>query len=627
MNGWLKTTPSLSRRRWLPRRLATQLLVFVGLTVTLAAILSGMFFTYTTVKHARSEVEEEILFVAKNIAASTASLIITKDFPAIEEVLTLNASFPYVEAILLVDANGRVLSEAVNDNGKIHAKFGSTMIPVQQRQGSIDVATGHRLDESFWSVIFPAQVQLELWHPIKAGSLLGAVRIRYNFDELNDTVKQQWRNTLLLTAMVVVGVLFLLILLLRAPMQALRETTLFSNRLNGAIGEQMQVYQGTEEIQLLAVALNGLSSQLKYQEEHIADQGAQSKSILDNIIDGVITTDAHGIVRSFNAAAAHIFGYASNEVVGRNIRMLMPETDRRAHDGYMQQYQQTGIGKVIGVGRETEGLRQNGEIFAMDLAISRSYDHGEVIFIGVVRDITERRRLDRLKSEFVATVSHELRTPLTSIHGSLKLVKAGVTGVIPEATLKLITVAEKNSQRLILLINDLLDMEKIASGKMTITPQAIDLINIVASSIQENASYGAALNVQYALGEHPEQLVVMADAARLNQVLANLLSNAAKFSGTSNTVDIRIRVDAGKARVEVEDHGDGIPLDFQSEIFGAFAQANNGNTRKQGGTGLGLKISKALIEAMQGEIGFVTTIGSGTIFWFSVPLAQANFAQ
>ena len=621
MNGWLNIVSHSVFRRFLPRRLATQLLVFVGVTVALAAILSGIFFTYATVSHARAEVEEEILFVAKNVAATTASLIITKDFPAIEEVLALNASFPYVDAILLVDANGRVLSEVLNDHGKTHAKFGSSKVTIQERKGSVDVATGQPQDNRFWSVIFPGHVQLELWHPIKAGSLLGAVRIRYNLDELNQTVDAQWRNTLILTALVVIGVMVMLVLLLRAPMQALRETTVFSRKLNAAIGEQMRVYQGTEEIQLLAVALNGLSSQLKYQEEHIADQGAQSKSILDNIVDGVITIDANGIVRSFNAAATNIFGYVSNEVIGRNVRMLMPEQDRSQHDAYLQRYQQSGIGKIIGVGRETEGQRQNGEIFAMDLAISRSFNHGEVIFIGVVRDITERRRLDRLKSEFVSTVSHELRTPLTSIHGSLKLVQAGVTGVLPEATLKLISVAEKNSQRLILLINDLLDMEKIASGKMAITLLENDLVSIVESSIQENAAYGAALNVQYVLDEHPERLLIMADAARINQVLANLLSNAAKFSGESKQVDIRIRVVADKARVEVEDHGDGIPLDFQSEIFGAFAQANNGNTRKQGGTGLGLKISKALIEAMRGDIGFETTIGKGTIFWFSVPLA------
>lgn len=254
---------------------------------------------------------------------------------------------------------------------------------------------------------------------------------------------------------------------------------------------------------------------------------------------------------------------------------------------------------------------------------SLMFDGAPAVYVAI-RDITERRRLDRLKAEFISTVSHELRTPLTSIHASLRLLECGIGGALPTPAVKLVELAQKNSQRLVLLVNDILDIEKIAAGKMTLNLQTIDLVALVQQAIVDNAIYGDNLNVHFELTTHPAQAMVLADANRLAQVMANLLSNAAKFSGQAPTVEIRILCAEGKARVEVEDHGEGIQADFQDEIFAAFAQANRSDTRQQGGTGLGLKISKSLIDAMQGEIGFSTDPGQGTTFWFTLALALAQ---
>nr|WP_314861383.1 ATP-binding protein [uncultured Undibacterium sp.] len=354
---------------------------------------------------------------------------------------------------------------------------------------------------------------------------------------------------------------------------------------------------------------------LNHFTRRLADQVERNQSILDNAVDAIFTFDSGGIVQSFNLAACRIFSYAADDIVGHNMTMFIPDFDL---DHYTDSAAKNS---------ETEGLRKDGSTIPIDLAISRGTEHNNIIYIGIARDISERRRLDRLKSEFVSTVSHELRTPLTSIHGSLKLLEGGVAGVMAPPALKLVSLAQKNSQRLILLINDLLDMEKFNAGKMTLTLMPIDLVSIVKQSILDNGGYGLTFDVQYVLAQSPDQLLVLADAGRLPQVLANLLSNAAKFSAQSHQVDIRVIIEAQSgahvARVEIEDHGEGIPEDFQHEIFGAFAQANTGNTRKQGGTGLGLKISKSLINAMHGDIGFTTLKGSGTTFWFSLPLVQA----
>lgn len=243
--------------------------------------------------------------------------------------------------------------------------------------------------------------------------------------------------------------------------------------------------------------------------------------------------------------------------------------------------------------------------------------------IGTHTDITQRKNLERIKSEFISTVSHELRTPLTSIRGSLGLLEGGVLGAIPPKALALISVASKNCQRLITLVNDILDMAKLLSGKMNLDIVSIDLRELIHQAIEANAGYGASYHVQFQFEQqepsaaHPA--LGQVDSNRFMQIMANLLSNAAKFSKPENQVYIRLLDEQPNWRIEVEDHGEGIPLEFQSRIFEAFAQADSANTRKQGSTGLGLNISKNLVEKMGGTIGFQTKVGLGTTFWFTVP--------
>jgi PAS domain S-box-containing protein len=354
------------------------------------------------------------------------------------------------------------------------------------------------------------------------------------------------------------------------------------------------------------------------------DNEARLAAILDNVLDGIITINEQGIVESFNKAAEKIFGCSAAEVTGQNIKMLMPEPYHSEHDSYLHNHVSTGVKKIIGIGRQVVGRRRDGTTFPMDLAVSAMQLGGKRMFTGIVRDITERVKTERMKSEFISTVSHELRTPLTSIRGSLGLLAGGLAGELPAQVKSLIDIAHKNSERLIRLVNDILDMEKIEAGKMEFALAPTRLIPLLHQAIEGNRAYAEQFGVVYELSDALPDVDVNLDADRWQQVLSNLLSNAAKFSPAGDRVILSATGDGERVRITVSDHGSGIPAQFQSHIFEKFSQADSSDTRKKGGTGLGLSITKAIVEQMGGRIGFESQPDVLTTFWVEFPVWHKN---
>jgi PAS domain S-box-containing protein len=332
----------------------------------------------------------------------------------------------------------------------------------------------------------------------------------------------------------------------------------------------------------------------------------------------VLELDTESRIQQVNPAAENLFGYPPSDLIGKPANhLILPEY----HEEFAKQWRELMQSRVPMSGLKLRNPRRDGIAIVCEWTVTPLVNAaGDIVaVIAQGRDITQQLEAERMKKEFTSTLSHELRTPLTSIIGSLQLINSGVLGDIDKDVLELTTIAERNGQRLLDLINDILDVEKIESGKLTLFVETLDLAELVAESITLNRAFADRFKVGLATVGDRQPVRVNADRKRLLQVMTNLISNAAKFSAEGSTVEVSMESADGMIRIGVHDRGPGIPESFRGRIFGRFAQADMSHTRQKGGTGLGLAICKRLLEMMGGKIGFSDRDGGGTTFWFELP--------
>ncbi|OOG37210.1 PAS domain S-box protein [Polaromonas sp. A23] len=342
--------------------------------------------------------------------------------------------------------------------------------------------------------------------------------------------------------------------------------------------------------------------------------------ITDTIPALVAYVDSEQRCRFHNRAYQDAFGLTSEQLLGKTMRELMG--DEYYEKTLRSKVEEVLAGYPVVYERKQRVARGGRRHFVVNYfpRYGDDDDEGKVIgFYSLATDITELKRIDQLKNEFVSTVSHELRTPLTSIRGSLGLIAGGVAGKLPDAVQSLVGIAKSNCERLIRLINDILDIEKIESGKMKLELQPVPLVPLITQAVAANEGFALATGVRLALHCEDENMHVNVEPDRLTQVVTNLLSNALKFSPADGTVDVHVKRQGLGVRVEIHDHGPGIPEEFRGRIFQKFSQADSSDTRQKSGTGLGLNISRAIVERMDGSIGFETESGKGTTFFFELP--------
>jgi PAS domain S-box-containing protein len=422
--------------------------------------------------------------------------------------------------------------------------------------------------------------------------------------------------SLILAGSLALGVLGSETLVLRP----LRRLIGYAGRLEaGDLAARPEV-RASGEVGALGRALAVSAGAIQDRERRLAEAEALFRGLFDHSPDAkaVVRVEPQGefTVETWNAAAALATGLPAAEVLGRRPRDVFPGARGEAIEHDLRRT--IALGRVLTVERQpvVKGLPAIYELVQVPL---RGADGAiERVFLSA-RDISERKRVERLKSEFVSTVSHELRTPLTSIAGSLGLLSAGAGGALSDRAKHLISIAHSNSLRLVRLINDILDIEKIEAGRMTFELRSLVVADLVAAAIGGVRSYADEFGVEVELNPDEAGLMIYGDEDRLTQVLTNLLSNAIKYSPRGGVVTASIGAEGEAVVIVVRDRGPGIPEAFRSRLFTKFAQADGSDSRRKGGTGLGLAIVREIVERHAGAVTYRSESGAGTEFEVRLP--------
>jgi PAS domain S-box-containing protein len=350
-----------------------------------------------------------------------------------------------------------------------------------------------------------------------------------------------------------------------------------------------------------------------------AREAWEAKMMLDDLLESasdlVVRVDALGRILYANSSFRKATGRSAAELANVPLVELGPPELRLTGGAILDR-----IMRGEDVGTFVSALcTKDGRKLDIEGSASVRFEGGRVVEVqGIFRDITERRAVERMKNEFISTVSHELRTPLTSIRGALGLLEGGVLGELPKEAMEVVQIARTSTDRLVRLINDILDVEKMESGRIELKSQPIDAARLVHATLQWLRSAGD-IGVEFEADVRPEHTLI-GDEDRLTQVLTNLLSNAIKFSPPGGKVRVRVEgTPAGCVRFSVQDEGPGIPAEDLPKLFGRFQQLDGADTRRHEGTGLGLWISKTIVEQHSGTIGVDSSVGKGSTFWFELP--------
>lgn len=353
-------------------------------------------------------------------------------------------------------------------------------------------------------------------------------------------------------------------------------------------------------------------------ERKLADQKLRlAASVFENASEGIVITDVDGTIQSVNPAYKAITQMREEELLGKNPRIL--QSGKHDQDFYERMWTSiSGLGHWQG---EVWNRRKDGEIFPQWVTINAIKDsQGQTTnYVGVAWDISELKDSQQMKEEFITTISHELRTPLTSVLVSLGMLKANMQEQLPEPAQKLVAMAHSNSRRLVRLISDILDIEKIEAGKMTFQLEPLELTVLVRRVIEDSRALAEQAQITVSCQTMTSNTWIQGDADRLMQALTNLLSNAIKYSPPDKPVVVVVCEHGPMLCIEITDHGPGIPVEFHDQIFKKFAQVDRSGREEKAGTGLGLNIAKLIVQQHGGRIDFQSTPGIRTTFCIELP--------
>ncbi len=390
----------------------------------------------------------------------------------------------------------------------------------------------------------------------------------------------------------------------------------------------------------LRYRINSTNAKLEKYNAELINNEIKQRVVIETIADGLMVIDDKGIVESFNPAASLLFGYDEIEVLGKNVKMFIPDNIKAEHDAYIQKFVATGEKNIIGVSREVTGLHKNGSTFPLELSVKEMLIEGDLKFTGVMHDITKQKDFEtkmiiakelaeagtRVKNDFLATMSHEIRTPMNGVLGMIQLLN---DTTLSNEQREYVDVINNSGQALLEIINDILDFSKIEAGQLKIDPVEFNLEQTIFDVIQLLARNVQRKKIHFIFNYSVEcPKYVFGDPNRIRQVIMNLVGNAVKFTEQGHVCILvkQIRKINSKCtlHIEVQDTGVGISENAIPHLFESFTQADTTTTRQYGGTGLGLAISKQLVKLMGGNIEVASQPDVGSTFLVTLTLTDQD---
>lgn len=403
-----------------------------------------------------------------------------------------------------------------------------------------------------------------------------------------------------------------------------------ANALLGlANAEENYTDSSADNLKPLLEAIAQFVQNINHEQRHAQDKAAleasnqHTQTILNDIADGVITIDKYGIIQTFNHAAETIFGYRAKQIIHKNISALMPEPDSAQHDQYIRKHLKTGKKTILGIGREVQGLRRNGEIFPMDLMVSRVFQQGEPLFIGIIRDITEKKRIDNLRNEWLTSVNKAIETPLTMVTEALTLLKDSNSEALPENQKKLVEVAQNNSSLLTTLMKDFINHENLLVESTAPETAAIEVMTLVDTSISKNQPFAELHDKTISLKKRAEHLEITVNAPQVEYILSHLIQGIIKIAKIQKMINIKVTENHTSVKIKIFIGRDSLTTEHPGETTHTRDQVIN-YLKRTNTHFSSLDLLDAICSKMHGFIDYQQPNDKDLAFIVEFPLTKAN---